>query len=196
MADWASVRYAVVDVEGNGQQPPDLVEVAVVSIISGVIGDPTAWLIKPPRPISPIVTRIHGLTNEDVASAPAFAAIASQVRQALDADLLVAHNAHIDVDVLRRHLDHWQCPEVVDTLKLAKRLLPGQASYKLGALVSELSLAEGLPAGLSPHRAAYDVLATARLFLHLASRGGTGFMQLEELPGDKPGYHSDAPSLF
>jgi hypothetical protein len=24
------MRYAVVDVEGNGQQPPDLVEVAVV----------------------------------------------------------------------------------------------------------------------------------------------------------------------
>ena len=30
MTDWASMRYAVVDVEGNGQQPPDLVELAVV----------------------------------------------------------------------------------------------------------------------------------------------------------------------
>jgi exodeoxyribonuclease X len=26
MTDWASMRYAVVDVEGNGQQSPDLVE--------------------------------------------------------------------------------------------------------------------------------------------------------------------------
>jgi hypothetical protein len=32
MTSWASMRYAVVDVEGNGQQPPDLVEVAVVPV--------------------------------------------------------------------------------------------------------------------------------------------------------------------
>ncbi len=34
----------------------------------------------------------------------------------------------------------WQCPEVFDTLKLARRLLPGQASYRLGALVEALKL--------------------------------------------------------
>jgi hypothetical protein len=44
MTDWASVRYAVVDVEGNGQQPPDLVELAVVPIVNGIIGRPTCWL--------------------------------------------------------------------------------------------------------------------------------------------------------
>ena len=32
MTGWTSMRYAVVDVEGNGQQPPDLVELAVVPI--------------------------------------------------------------------------------------------------------------------------------------------------------------------
>jgi len=37
MTDWMSLDYAVVDVEGNGQQPPDLVELAVVPIRSGVI---------------------------------------------------------------------------------------------------------------------------------------------------------------
>ena len=40
MSDWESVRYAVVDVEGNGQQPPDLVELAVVPIVGGIIGQP------------------------------------------------------------------------------------------------------------------------------------------------------------
>jgi exodeoxyribonuclease X len=108
----------------------------------------------------------------------------------------VAHNAHIDVAVLRRHLGHWQCPEVVDTLKLAKKRLPKQASYKLGALVSAFSLADGLPAGLSPHRATYDVLVTARLFLRLVTHGDSALMQLEELRHGNPGYHSDAPSLF
>ena len=84
--------------------------------------------------------------------------------------MLVAHNAHVDVGVLRRELDGWESPEVFDTLKLARRLLPGQPSYKLGALVKALSLDDGMPPGLAPHRAAYDVLVTARLFARLATR--------------------------
>ena len=110
MSDWASVRYAVVDVEGNGQQPPDLVELAVVPIVGGIIGQPASWLTKPPHPISSMAARIHGLTNQDVEDAPAFADIEAEVRQALDTDVLVAHNAHVDTGVLRRHLSGWTVP--------------------------------------------------------------------------------------
>jgi DNA polymerase III epsilon subunit-like protein len=92
------------------------------------------------------------------------------------ADMLVAHNAPVDVGVLRRYLTGWQCPEILDTLRAARRLLPGQASYKLGALAAALSLVDGLPAGLSPHRAAYDALVTARLLLHLATSNGEGLL--------------------
>jgi DNA polymerase III epsilon subunit-like protein len=56
---------------------------------------------------------------------------------------LIAHNAHVDAGVLRRHLGGWECPEVLDTLKITRRLLPGQVSYKLGALVTAFSLADG-----------------------------------------------------
>jgi len=183
-------------VEGNGQQPPDLVELAVVPIVNGVIGEPASWLVKPPRPISYMATRIHGLTNQDVAAAPAFADIESEVLQVLDADALVAHNAHVDVGVLRRHLGEWECPEVLDTLKLARRLLPAQPSYKLGALVTAFSLADGLPAGLVPHRATYDALVTARLFVRLATHDADCPLSLEELRGREPGGDSGAPSLF
>jgi exodeoxyribonuclease X len=71
---------------------------------------------------------------------------------------IAAHNAHVDVDVLRRKLGDWQCPEVFDTLQVARRLMPGQQSDKLGALVDAFELAEGLPEGLSPHRATYGRL--------------------------------------
>ena len=139
--------------------------------------------MKPPRPVSRIATRIHGLTNQALAEAPAFADIEGEVRQALDADVLVAHNAHVDIGVLRRHLGGWECPEVLDTLKLARRLLPGQVSYKLGALVTAFSLADSLPSGLMPHRATYDALVTARLFVRLATRQDTGPLSLGELRG-------------
>jgi DNA polymerase III epsilon subunit-like protein len=197
MTDWTSLSYVVVDVEGNGQQPPELVEVATVPIIEGVIGKPSSWLVKPALPIKHFATRIHGLTNADVADAPLFADIEDDVRSSLTADVLVAHNAHVDVDVLQRHLGEWKCPEVMDTLKLAKRLRPNRMSYKLGALVEAFDLAEGLPEDLTPHRATYDVLVTARLFVRLATRDDDSPLLLEELRGQQPeGGEDEATALF
>ncbi len=197
MTDWTSLRYAVVDVEGNGHQPPELVEVAVVPIVAGVVGEPVNWLIKPEHPIKYFATRIHGLTNQDVAEAPAFAGIETEVRKALDVDAVVAHNAHVDVGVLQRQFSEWECPEVFDTLKLAKRFMPNRMSYKLGALVEAFSLADGLPADLSPHRATYDALVTARLFLRLATHDDASPRTLAALRNDTPeGGDDEAQALF
>jgi exodeoxyribonuclease X len=193
VADWTSLTYVVVDVEGNGHQSPDLVELAAVPIVDGVIGEPTTWLVRPDQPIKYFATRIHGLTNQDVADAPTLAAIKDDVLAALDADALVAHNAHADVGVLQRKLGDWKTPEVFDTLKLARRLLPDMGGYKLGTLVDSFNLAEGMPDGLSPHRATYDALAAARLFVRLATTATT----LEALRGDPPGGGNDeASALF
>lgn len=57
MTDWTTLRYAVVDVEGNGQQPPDLVELAAVPIAGGEIQAPTSWLVKPAYPITHFASR-------------------------------------------------------------------------------------------------------------------------------------------
>jgi exodeoxyribonuclease X len=196
MTDWTSLEYVVVDVEGNGQQPPDLVEVAAVPIVGGVIGEPVSWLVKPETPITHFARKVHGITNDTIADAPVFDAIKAEVLHALSADALVAHNAHVDVGVLQRKLGTWQCPEVFDTLKLARRLVPAADSYKLGALVEAFTLAEDLPDGLTPHRATYDALVTARLFARLASLPDTRPLTLEELR-DKPGGGSDdTPTLF
>nr|MDT0657257.1 3'-5' exonuclease [Micromonospora sp. DSM 115978] len=194
MTDWTDLIYAVVDVEGNGQHPPDLVELAVVPIVRGVIGEPVSWLVRPAEPIRYFATRIHGLTNKDVAGAPEFAGIKTDVLRTLEGAALVAHNAHVDLDVLGRKLgDGWQPSEVFDTLTLARLLVPNQGSYRLGSLVEYFKLTEEIPDGLMPHRATYDALVTARLFVELATRARS----LEALRGDPPGRGEDeAPSLF
>lgn len=191
MSDWTTLRYAVVDVEGNGQRTPDLVELAVVPIFGGVIGEPLDWMVRPDQPITPMARRVHGITNEDVDGADAFKDVADSVRQALDVDVLVAHAAHVDVGVLRRKLGEWAYPETFDTLKLARRLLPGRDSYRLGALAEALSLVGDLPSRLTPHRAEYDAIVCARLFVYLAGRHS-----LEELRDAPPGGESEAQALF
>lgn len=196
MTDWTSLAYAVVDVEGNGQQPPDLVELAVVPIVGGKIGEPRSWLVRPERSIKYYATRVHGLTNDDVAGQPPFAAIADEVREALAVPALVAHNAHVDTGVLQRELGDWHCPEVFDTLKLARRLLPRRESYQLGVLVNDFNLAADLPDNLTPHRATYDVLVTARLFVHLATTTDAQVLSLEALRGARAGDGDEATTLF
>ena len=57
-----------------------------------------------------------------------------------------------------------------------------------------------MPPGLEPHRAAYDVLVTARLFARLAARHDGSPVSLDELRGQtgarKPGGTDEAASLF
>jgi DNA polymerase III epsilon subunit-like protein len=193
VTDWTTLRYVVVDVEGNGQQPPDMVELATVEIVGGLVGQPVNWLVRPDQPIKHFASRIHGISNKDVADAPVFADIKDDVLSSLEADAIVAHNAHVDLDVLRRKLGVWTPPEVFDTLKLARRLLPGRDSYKLGSLVDAFKLAVGIPEELNPHRATYDALVTARLFVVLAGRTGS----LALLRGDPPeGGEDETPALF
>ena len=62
----------------------------------------------------------------------------------------------------------------------------------LGTLVDSFNLAEEMPDGLSPHRAGYDALVAARLFVHLATTATT----LEALRGDPPGGGNDETSAL
>ncbi|MEU8403850.1 3'-5' exonuclease [Nonomuraea sp. NPDC048892] len=171
-APWTEFRYAVADVEGNGQQPPDLVELAIVLIDQGTVGEPLTWMVKPPRPITPLACRIHGISNQQVASDPPVVEYAADIMAVFDGAIFVAHNAHVDLSVLARELPSFQPDQVIDTLKLARRLVPGLPSYKLGALAKELKLAANMPVGLKPHRAAYDALMCTRLLAHLAANAG------------------------
>jgi exodeoxyribonuclease X len=192
MTAWTECRYAVVDVEGNGRQPPDLVELAVVPIADGVIGEPVTWLFQPEEPITPMARRIHGISDDMVAGAPVFASLAADVQARLDGAVLVAHNAGVDVGVLQRKLPGFKPGEVLDTLRLARRLLPDQPTHRLGSLVQALDLGRELPPGLRPHRAGYDALVTAQLFVYLANSATSAPLSFEALR-DGPG---DGDALF
>jgi DNA polymerase III epsilon subunit-like protein len=178
---WTAFDYAVVDVEGNGQQPPDLVEISIVTIHKGTIGRANSWLVRPPRPITPMARRFHRITDDQVVNAPTVADIDTDLRAALGDMVFVAHNAGVDLGVVSRELQGYQPAQTLDTLKLARRLLPGCDSYKLGALVEAFDLARGLSPDLAPHRATYDAIVCARLFVHLATPPGRDPFTLAEL---------------
>ena len=164
-------RLLVVDVEGNGAGPPDLVEVAALPMVDGAPDTSTAgaWLIRPPVPVTPFATRLHGLTNDRLADCPPWEQLAGQVLAMLDGAWICAHNAHVDYRALTRHLPTWQPAGVLDTLRLARATYPRLPSYTLDALIDHAHL-DLSQAPDQRHRATFDAYATAHLLISMAAR--------------------------
>lgn len=182
---WTEASFVVLDVEGDGGRPADLVELGLVPIeAGGVAGETVSWLVRPRGGIAWQACRVHGISDKDVAGQPPFDDIADQVRAHLNDVVPVGHNVKIDLGVLFRKLPDWRPPIALDTLRLARAAWPTLPSHALGALVDHHDLATGLPDGLRPHRVEWDVLVTARLLgLLVRDLGITTWAELREAGG-------------
>lgn len=163
---WTECHFAVVDVEGNGCSPQEIVEIAVVHIRDGRTQPPRVWMARPERAITTLATSVHGITNEDVADQPPFANFAEELKAELESTIVVGHHVAVDLGLLAYELPGWQPGTAIDTLRLSKHVFPEFGSHSLEALSTRL--------GLQPtsvcHRAREDAQATARLFVVLASK--------------------------
>ncbi|MEV8331989.1 3'-5' exonuclease [Streptomyces niveus] len=164
----------VVDVEGNGANPPDLVEVAALPVREGRpdTGTAGAWLTKPRHPVTPFAARVHGLTNERLEHEPGWEEIADQVHTLMGTSWICAHNAHVDHRVLSAHLPMWRPAGVLDTLRLAKATRPGLPRYSLDALIEHLR-PDLSAAPAHRHRATFDAYASAQLLILMADHYDT-----------------------
>ena len=59
-------------------------------------------LVNPESPISPGAQRVHGITAEQVATAPTFATIEPQLRDLLHGRPVAIYNAEFDTGILRK----------------------------------------------------------------------------------------------
>jgi len=163
-------RFWIVDVEGNGGSPPQIVEMAMLEVNDlRLTGKQLHWLIRPNEPIQPAVTRIHGLTNADVADAPSIEDIADDVLTWLDHAAIVGHNVRVEIESMTRSFPNWRPAAAVDTLRLARTLKPGLESYSLGKLGASLKVTADIAKSGSrrEHSALYDANLTARIFIDL-----------------------------
>ncbi|WP_053716191.1 3'-5' exonuclease, partial [Saccharothrix sp. NRRL B-16348] len=155
----------VVDVEGNGGRPPQIVEIAVLPVDGPVTArDLRSWLVRPATPITPFARRIHGIRNDDVQHEPRWHGVSHEIQPVLTGRTLIAHNAGTEYRVLSAHLPGWQPPLVLDTLTLAKHVWPDLPGYGLDALVAHADLDTTGTDGQRPHRAGYDTWCAWLLF--------------------------------
>ena len=97
-----------------------------------------------------------------VKTAPKFHEIAKRVVEITEGTTLVGHNIDFDYRMLRQEfktLGYEFKINTIDTIPLAKKLIPAAESYNLGKFVKFL----GIPL-VNQHRASGDARATLELF--------------------------------
>jgi DNA polymerase III epsilon subunit-like protein len=127
-------------------------------------------LIKPKKAISAEITKITGLTNDDLKDAPPFAQVADTIAKAIEsAPVVVAHNIAFDMAMLEIEFERLErklnWPEKICTLE--------KTIYIKGYRLSMSRLHEylfGVPFA-GAHRAKVDVAALTRCAAELHKRG-------------------------
>ncbi len=162
--------YSVVDIESNGGgfRKENIIEIAIFKYDGHKIVDQFMSLINPEADITPFVQKLTGITPNMVKTAPKFHEVAKRVVEITEGTTLVGHNIDFDYRMLRqsfKRLGYEFKINTLDTITLAKKLIPEEQSYSLGKLVKSL----GIPL-TNAHRASGDARATVDLLQLLLSK--------------------------
>ncbi|ASK31080.1 DNA polymerase III subunit epsilon [Chryseobacterium sp. T16E-39] len=162
--------YSIIDIESNGAgyRHECIIDIAIYRYDGQKIVDQFISLVNPESDITPFVQKLTSITPKMVKTAPKFHEIAKRVIEITQNTTLVGHNIDFDYRMLRQSfkgLGYDFKINTLDTIPLAKKLIPNEASYSLGKLVKSL----GIPL-TNHHRADGDARATLELFKLLISK--------------------------
>ena len=155
--------YVVVDVETTGGRARlhRLTEIGAVKLQGGeVIGE---WqsLLNPERAIPPNITRLTGISQNMVSSAPLFHEIADSFSKFMGDAIFAAHNVNFDYGFIssefKRINRRFRHPKIC-TCASMRKLYPGYKSYSLKNLCREFEIDL-----TNHHRALCDAKAAAEL---------------------------------
>ena len=165
----AGSLYTIVDIEttGGSSRNDRITEIAIIVHDGEKVIDQFVTLINPERSIPYFITGLTGISNEMVADAPKFYEVARKIVEMTEGRIFVAHNAGFDYHFIRQEFKSLGYPfkrDILCTLKLSRRFIPGLRSYSLGNLCEEINIKIN-----HRHRARGDAEATVKLFEMLLS---------------------------
>ena len=134
------LRQIILDTETTGLEPSQghrIIEIGAVEMVNRrLTGNRFHQYLNPDREIDPGAIEVHGITNEMLADKPRFQDIATDLLAFLANAELVIHNAPFDTGFINHELGLMgsaspitaieQTATVLDTLRLARKLHPGQ----------------------------------------------------------------------
>lgn len=154
--------YIVLDLETTGFSPQndEIIEIAMLKFSDGKYCSHFESLVNPM--ISIKNSDVHGLTNDDLLSAPKLSSIISDIEEFIGNHIIVGHNTVFDLSFLheafKKHLDLEKKFYYLDTCAIAQDVYPHFSCFQLQSLAAKLDIAEQ-----TAHRAMSDIIVTHRL---------------------------------
>lgn len=175
-------RQVFFDTETTGIEASEhrVIEIGAIEMKNRRVTAERRWYLNPDRDSDPGALEVHGLTTAFLADKPRFPQVADEVIAFLNGAELIIHNAAFDVGFMDRELERAGRPErigqmctVTDTVRMAKRLHPGQKA-SLDALCKRYGVDNS-------HRELHGALLDARLLaeVYLAMTGGQSTLGLD-----------------
>ncbi len=160
-----SSTFVVFDIETTGFSPVHnrIIEIGAVKVIDGQIADRYSAFVNPDVPIPFEIEKLTGINDEMVMDSPMIDVILPQFFDFCEDAVLVAHNANFDMSFIienARRLGLEKEFTYVDTVGIARILLPHQARHTLDAVAKTLGISLE-----NHHRAVDDAEATAEIFV-------------------------------
>ncbi len=162
--------YVVFDIETTGFSPikNKIIEIGAVKVEAGKIVDRFSTFVNPQVPIPFHIEHLTGIDDSMVVGARTIEEILPEFLNFCEGAVMVAHNASFDMSFIIHNANlqgmEYQ-PTYVDTVGLARFLLPRLNRYKLDTVAKELGVVLE-----NHHRAVDDAEATAGIFQRLLER--------------------------
>jgi DNA polymerase-3 subunit epsilon len=165
--------FTAIDFETANSSPASACSVGLVRVRGGEVVATTGWLIRPPAGHDEFQewnVRIHGIRAQDVRTAASWTEQFDRLCGFAGADVLVAHNAGFDLNVLRRAsaVTGGDCPPYrsLCSLQVARKTYDLD-SYRLPKAAAAAGFEE-----FSHHDALADARACAQIVIDAARRVG------------------------
>lgn len=162
--------FVVFDIETTGLNNAihEIIEIGAVKVSQGKICDEYSVFVKPNNPIPLNIEQLTSISDEMVADARPIEEILPEFLEFCKGCALVAHNASFDVGFITQKAKNMGItiePTVLDTVSLARFLLPELKRFKLD------NVAKALKISLEHHhRAVDDAGCTAQIFEEFVRR--------------------------
>lgn len=183
----SELTYVVFDFETTGLYPEEgdeIIEIGAIVVEKGEIQESHFQsLVNPLKPIPAASTRVHGITDADVAKAPPIVKIFDEFMDFLGSRIWVAQNAKFDLGFIVKKTKDLQRPMrqavVLDTIGISKILFPYETSHNLDAMMARL----GIVKTGERHRSMDDARYTAQVLIEfikmLEKQGITTLPEIE-----------------
>lgn len=179
-------NYTVIDAETTGFDPrwDEIIELAALRVRGGEVVAQFSTLVRPRYEIPTFVTQHTGISNDDVADAPPLRQALADFLEFIGSDVLVGHYVHFDVnflyDAAASIYGRSVSNDMVDTMRLARHILPQLESHSLCDVAAALGVCQK-----AAHRALVDCETTHAVMVAMVK---TGF-DFTSLPKKKQMHH-------